>query len=156
MEFTKATKQDCLQADNIIRERQQWFIDNNIPQWHTITDHYHYDYYLSQVDNMYVLKNNQQLIAYCLVFFEDKFWQDDQDSIYIHSFVSRLGSKGNCKIFIDNLCKIFKDKKYIRIDCLGSSKKLTNIYYEQGFELVQTKLYDDGSEAALLQKQIKQ
>lgn len=152
MKFCKASLSDCQKASEIVQQRQEWFISNNIPQWHNITDYYNNEYYMSVVDKMYVLKDdNDELKAFCLIFFEDGFWEKDENSIYIHSFVSQIGFNGACKIFVENLKKIFKHKLHLRIDCLASNKKLVQIYTNQGFKWLKTSYYGDGRPAALLQ-----
>ncbi|ORX49000.1 hypothetical protein BCR36DRAFT_404918 [Piromyces finnis] len=90
-------------------------------------------------------KTNEILCAAVLLE-DDNSWEDNEPSIYIHNFISKIGYPGIGKLFIKYTEEYAKlnGKKYLRLDSSGDNKKLTEYYDEQGFIPVGTCVYVDG------------
>lgn len=153
LEMRLATLDDCEAFADIILERQNWFIKNSNPQWNDITDYYTKEYYQSMIGKLYVFTYNSKVVAGAILVTKDDFWQNDKNSLYLHSFASTPKYKGIGKEAFGLIKKYAKLHDYasIRIDCMGSNKKLISIYLGYGFEPRGQKAYRDGDPAVLLE-----
>ena len=155
MKMQKASINDCKLYAEIIHERQNWFLSINHPQWNDITKYYHEQYFLSKINNFYTFYENNTLVGRCFIFFEDKYWQDNKNSLYLHTFATTPTQKGLGKKAFNLIVDFAKNYDSIRIDCMGSNKKLINIYKNYGFEIIGSDKYDDGEPACLMEYKIQ-
>lgn len=153
LQMRLATHDDCEAFADIIRERQNWFIKNKNPQWNDITNYYTKEYYQSMIGKLYVFSYASKVVAGAILVTKDDFWQNDKYSLYLHSFATTPKYQGVGREAFGLIKEYAKSQGYasIRIDCIGSNKKLISIYLDYGFELKGQKAYRDGDPAALLE-----
>lgn len=130
--------------DSIIRlysERMKWFKDNNIKQWSKYLNNHPKSEFEKAINNgnYYIIKQNDEIVAGFELSTNSKEWNDDTTpAYYIYKVVTKVGYK-NLGQFIFEKCKEIAKldgKKYLRLDCLKSNKKLNNIYKNHNFQLV--------------------
>lgn len=139
--------------DSIIRlysERMKWFKDNNIKQWSKYLNNHPKSEFEKAINNgnYYIIKQNDEIVAGFELSTNSKEWNDDTTpAYYIYKVVTKVGYK-NLGQFIFEKCKEIAKldgKKYLRLDCLKSNKKLNNIYKNHNFQLVKCEKNDQYS-----------
>lgn len=139
--------------DSIIRlysERMKWFKDNNIKQWSKYLNNHPKSEFEKAINNgnYYIIKQNDEIVAGFELSTNSKEWNDDTTpAYYIYKVVTKVGYK-NLGQFIFEKCKEIAKldgKKYLRLDCLKSNKKLNNIYKNYNFQLVKCRKNDQYS-----------
>lgn len=140
MDIRLAEKKDIQSILNIIKQRCDWFKENNISQWS--------NYYLKKYDEnyfgevmqkykLYVVEQQNEVIGVFLLKEEDKtYWPNDDSAYYIHHLATKLGYPGIGEKIIRFIEKLAKEnaKKYIRLDCRKSNLELNAYYKRQGFQ----------------------
>ena len=130
--------------DSIIRlysERMKWFRDNNIKQWSKYLNNHPKSEFEKAINNgsYYIVKQNDEIVAGFELSTNSKDWNDDTTpAYYIYKVVTKVGYKNLGKFIFAKCKEIAKldGKKYLRLDCLKSNKKLNNIYKSHNFQLV--------------------
>lgn len=139
MDIRLAKQEDIQDIMNIIKERCDWFKENNIDQWaNNYLGKYNENYFneVMQLHKLYVVKQNNEVIGVFLLKETDKtYWENDDNAYYIHHLATKIGYTGiGTKIinFIEKLAEK-NSKKYIRLDCKKNNIKLNQYYQKQGF-----------------------
>lgn len=131
------------EIDEILKlylERIEWFKGENIMQWRKYLEHHPKSEFEDVIinSNYFCLRKEGKTIAGFEITENNKYWEDNKDAYYIKKLVTKVGSKNIGKLIIEiakDLAKI-NNKKYLRLDCLSTNKKLNEIYEKYGFELV--------------------
>lgn len=142
--FRKINKDEIPILYDIIKERIQWMGDNDIKQWEVVD--YESLFPLSYYEKKYekgeifvlVKASNNELLCGGVLLEHDDLWDDDEPSIYLHNFASKLGYPGIGKIYMKYTEEYAKSigKIFLRLDSINSNKKLTKYYEDQGFKPV--------------------
>ena len=123
---------------SIIVDRVKWMKENNIKQWNEeYLDIYPLKYYEENIDKLYVLIDNDDILCGAIILKEDSRWKDNEDSAYyIHNFASSINNKGSGILFIKELenLAIINKIKYLRLDSIFGSNKLEEYYSNLGFK----------------------
>lgn len=141
MIFSKAVINEVDEILNIYTERMKWFQEHEIKQWRKYLDHHPREEFEDVIKNGYffTLKQNNKIIACFELSTNSKFWNDEYTSAY---YIYKIVTKVGCKAVGNLMFEICKDiaktnhKKYLRLDCLQSNKKLNDIYNNHGFKLI--------------------
>lgn len=130
---------------DILIERCKWFIDNKINQWkiNWYPNKYNNEYFLKQMKEnfLYVAKIKNEVVGVMLLKKSDKeYWNNDNDSYFLHHFATRLGNKGIGSVMLEFAYqKCLEDgKEYLRLDSWGSNYGLTKYYENMNFVNVKT------------------
>lgn len=159
--FRKIKKEEVIVMFDLIIERMKWMDEKGIQQWNVTAyeEVYPLSYYEEKrnQEEVYVLEEveDHQIVCGAVLLEEDERWQDNTPSIYLHNFVSKIGTKGVGTIFIKEAEKYAKQKgkQYFRLDSAVNNTKLTNYYESLGYEAVGT-CQDGVYEGILRQKQM--
>lgn len=140
MTIEKGTIKEIDEIINLYAERMQWFKDNNIKQWSKYLTNHPKEQFVKVIEdgNYYILKIDNEIVGGFEVSNDNHFWNDDPNAYYLHKVVSKVGYRNiGREIFkkAKNMA-IENGKKYLRIDCLASNKKLNDIYENYGFKYV--------------------
>ena len=135
-----ATEDDIEEFHKIIISRCKWFEEKNINQW-KVTSYpirYNINYFKEQMNNLYIIKNNNEVLGgFLLKDNDEKYWSDSNNvkAYYIHHLATKIGIKGLGKLLISfAINKSKQDKKdYLRLDCVALNKKLNEYYRQLGF-----------------------
>jgi len=148
---------------NLIIERMKWMDKKNIKHWNVLEYDkiYPQSYYVEKTQQGYTYGlydvNTNELLCAAVLLENDDSWENQEPSIYIHNFISKVGCPGIGKLFIkytEEYAKA-KGKKYLRLDSSGDNEKLTEYYDKQGFIPVGDCVYVDGLYHGILrQKEI--
>eukprot|EP00833_Pecoramyces_ruminatium_P006702 jgi/Orpsp1_1/1180734/evm.model.c7180000074467.2 len=141
--FRKIKKEEVSELFDIILSRMKWMDEKNIDQWNT--DNYDkrfpqcYYEEREQEGELYVLVDaiSNEVLCGAVLLEEDERWENDDNepSLYIHNFVSKINNPGIGKIFleyIENFAKS-KGKIFLRLDSPVKNPKLGELYEKQGF-----------------------
>ena len=130
---------------DILIERCKWFIDNKINQWkiNWYLNKYNNEYFLKQMKEnfLYVAKIKNEVVGVMLLKKSDEeYWNNDNDSYFLHHFATRLGNKGIGSVMLEFAYqKCLEDgKEYLRLDSWGSNDGLTKYYENMNFVNVKT------------------
>ena len=142
--FEKATHEDLDEIMMLIQKRIDWMDDNNIHQWNTTNyfECYPSSYFenLAAKGQLYVVKekNLNRVIGAVALLKQDKRWNDNVPSYYIHNLVSDAGFSGIGARIIECCEELaLKDgKERLRLDCQSSNEKLQAYYNDLGFKCV--------------------
>lgn len=127
---------------DMILKRMKWMDDEGIKQWNVTnyTDVYPKTYYLKRIHQkqLYVCKNNQEIISAAVLLEHDDRWDDDANAYYIHHFVSKLNTKGAGEKLLEAMEQKAKQehKQSIRLDCAVDNVKLNAYYQSKGYEII--------------------
>lgn len=153
-----ATKKDILPAKELYRVRAKWLKDKGVVQWRRSEQIHSIEYLNSQQElgQMYVCRLDDKIIGSFCLQTKDKFWETDENAIYLHAFVSSIKHNGYGKFMINEMKKICKQKskKYLRLDCRADNKKLNEFYDKNGFKVIEQKVYSHGAVANLRELKI--
>ena len=71
---------------------------------------------------------------------DEEYWNNDNDSYFLHHFATRLGNKGIGSVMLEFAYqKCLEDgKEYLRLDSWGSNDGLTKYYENMNFVNVKT------------------
>lgn len=139
MDIVIAEKDDIQAIMNVLEERCNWFKEKGLNQWtNNYLVRYNKDYFneIMKIHQLYVVKQNNEIVGVFLLKDEDKtYWNDDCSAYYIHHLAIRVGFKGNGSKILNFIEKLAKKnlKKYIRLDCKKNNEKLNQYYQKQGF-----------------------
>ena len=140
----KTTHEDLDEILMLIQNRIDWMDENNIRQWNTTNyfECYPRSYFadLAAKGQLYVVKegNLNRVIGAVALLEQDKRWNDNVPSYYIHNLVSDTDFSGLGARIIE-FCEqmALKDEKLkMRLDCQASNEKLQAYYCDLGFECV--------------------
>ena len=141
IKFELAKVNDITIILEIIKERCDWFLKSNIEQWGSwyYEDLYDYKYFLEAMkkNNLYVVKNNEEIVGLFLLKYEnDEYWKDFQPAIYLDHFVTKLGHQGLGEKILDFIRNKAHEKnlKYLRLDCMRCNPKINEYYQKHGFQ----------------------
>ena len=141
MNIELATQNDIPGILEILKQRCEWFKQNEIDQWGDwyYTELYDMDYFIKmmKIYKLYVVKQNAEVAGAFLLKTEDEnYWNDNKKAYYIHHFVTKLGYPNlgtEILNFIQNLAKQ-NSIDCLRLDCMKTNKKLNEYYRNHGFE----------------------
>lgn len=142
--FKKAITADIDEILELIQKRIEWMDRNSINQWNKTNylECYPKRYFeeLVSKSQLYVMKDRKygRVIGAVALLEEDKCWNNDSQSYYIHNLVSDTEISGIGETII-NLCEkiaIENGKSKIRLDCQDSNHKLNEYYNKLGFQYV--------------------
>jgi len=161
--FRKLKENEVPIMYRLVIERLRWMDKKNIKHWNVLRydNIYPQSYYEEKAQQGYayclVDTNTNEILCAAVLLESDESWRDNEPSIYIHNFISKVGHPGIGKLFLkytETLAKS-KGKKYLRLDSSGDNEKLTEYYDKQGFIPVGTCVYVDGLyKGVLRQKEI--
>jgi len=153
-----SNKEEILIAKELYRIRAKWLKDKGIEQWRRSEQIHSVEYLMTQqeLNQFYVCKFNGVIIGAFSLQKEDIFWKDKENSLYLHAFVSSVNYSGYGRFMIDEMKKIckHKNKKYLRLDCRADNEKLNEFYKNNGFYLVEQRVYSHGVVANLRELKI--
>jgi hypothetical protein len=144
--FKKAIKSDIGEVLGLIQKRIAWMDANNINQWNKTNylEAYPEKYFEGLVlkGNLFVMKDEMsgKVLGAVALLNEDKRWNKDSQSYYIHNLVTDTEISGIGAEII-NSCEtlsINNGKNKMRLDCQFSNHKLNQYYNEHGFQFVGT------------------
>ena len=126
---------------DLYSDRIKWFKDNNIKQWNRYLENHPKEEFMEAIENKnyYIVKQGNELVAGFELTTNSKEWNDDITlAYYIYKVVTKVGHKNIGKILINKCKEIAKSdgKKYLRLECLKSNKKLNDIYEGHNFKLI--------------------
>lgn len=135
-----AVVNDLEEIHQIIIDRCNWFLKNNIKQWNInhYPKKYNLEYFKEQmkINKLYVAKTKNRVIGVMLLKETDKeYWLDNKNAFYIHHLATSIDytGVGNALLtFAINQAKRRK-KDYVRLDCVQSNSKLNQYYRNFGF-----------------------
>lgn len=160
MEIKLAEEKDVPQILKIIKQRCDWFQENNIEQWGSwyYEDLYDKKYFLDAMKkySLYIVKNQKEIIgAFLLKYENEKYWKDKEKSVYLEHFVTKVGNKGVGEIILNFIQKLAKEKelKYLRLECMRINPKINKYYKNHGFQ--DKGQSDEPYEYRLWEKEIK-
>ncbi len=156
--FRVIKKREVSQMFQLILDRIKWMDKNNIKQWNVInyTEIYTRDYYEKKrkKGELFVLldEGTNEIICAAVLQDSDKIWNDGENALYIHNFVSKIGKSGAGGDFLKyaiDYAKL-KGKKYFRLDCAANNDKLNGYYEKHGF--IRTGICEDGLYRGILRE----
>lgn len=140
----KAMLQDADDIMKIIVERSKWLKDIRVQQWESFFER-DLSYYIEKINKgiVYIVLIKEEICGTFVLQLSDKYWNDDNDAMYIHHFAVKNGCNGLGKYIIKYIKEIVKSEKrnYIRLDHVQENEKLGFYYENLGF-LVKGELYD--------------
>ena len=137
--FKKSEDLDYIECFNLIKQRIDWMNKNGISHWNksNYTNVYPLSHYLALQNNgqLFVLKDDKELLAFGALLEEDERWNDKKSAFYLHHLTSKVSYKKYGKKFIIEAIKyaVLKDKKYFRLDSSKDYPKLEDYYKQFGF-----------------------
>ncbi|ORY27545.1 hypothetical protein LY90DRAFT_705889 [Neocallimastix californiae] len=140
--FRKIKKEEVPIMFGLILDRMEWMNENNIKQWnvHGYDTLFPLSFYEKECKNgnLYVLVDatTNELVSGAVLLEIDDRWNDNEPSLYLHNYVSKIGKSGVGKIFMKHAEEYAKSKgkKYFRLDSAEDNEKLTKYYEKQGFK----------------------
>ncbi|HIZ55839.1 MAG TPA: GNAT family N-acetyltransferase [Firmicutes bacterium] len=139
--FRKIEQGEVPQMFQMILERMKWMDEKGIKQWNVTKydEVYPFDYYEKSRLNgeVFVLQSTitNQIVAAAILKNQDERWQDNEQSIYLHNFVTRVGEKGVGSVFlafVEEYART-KGKTFFRLDSAEDNPSLSKYYDSQGF-----------------------
>ena len=143
--FKIAINADIDAVLELIQKRIEWMDKNNIFQWNktnylTCYPKKYFDELVSK-SHLFVMKDEMagRIIGAVALLEEDKRWNDNLPSYYIHNLVSdaEIPGIGAAIIKCCEKMAINNHKNRIRLDCQASNHKLNQYYQELGFQYVE-------------------
>lgn len=139
----KAKVSDIDDICNLIYSRCLWFLEKGILGWELgyYDIKYNKDYFVEQmnINNLFVAKLDNKVVGAMLLKDSDRnYWDNDDESFYIHHLVTDINLKGVGKELIDFAIRncILNNKKYLRLDCFKDNRFLNDYYKSIGFRNV--------------------
>lgn len=139
--FQKASIDEVETIMELYVERMSWFKENDIKQWGRYLENHPKKEFVQVIEkgDYYILKKQNEIIAGFEISTNSKLWNDKtQNAYYLYKVVTKVGYKNiGSEIF-----KIAKSmtkengRKYLRLDCVSSNKKLNELYEKHGFKYV--------------------
>lgn len=136
--FRNANKKDLDSFYNLIQERIKWMDEVGIKQWN-VTDYngrYPMSYYQDNLKDLYVLLEDDEVIAGSYLYLQDDRWPSDNiKAYYIHHFVTSLKHKGVGKTYLLEVEKLAQRNKieYLRLDSAIDNKNLEEYYNSMNY-----------------------
>ena len=130
----------------MILERMKWMDAKGIQGWNAADyDHaYPQPWYEAerQKGTVFVLADDRtaEIISAAVLREQDDSWQEDSPALYVHSFVSRIGSPNAGDLFLHAAEEyaVKQGKRYLRLDSAEDNASLAAYYASHGFEPVGT------------------
>lgn len=141
MNIELATENDIPAIIEILKQRCEWFKNNNIEQWGQwyYTELYNIEYFTEMIKTcgLYVAKQEDKVVGAFLLKTEDVvYWKDNKKAYYIHHLVTKIGYPNlglEMLEFIEDLAKK-NSLNCLRLDCMKTNIKLNEYYQKRGFE----------------------
>ena len=143
--FKKAINVDIDAVLELIQKRIKWMDKNNIYQWNKTNylSCYPKEYFEELVSKgqLFAMKDEMtgSIFGAVALLEEDKRWNDNLPSYYIHNLVSDTDIRGIGEAII-NCCEkmaVNNHKNRIRLDCQAKNQKLNEYYQKLGFQYVE-------------------
>lgn len=140
--FLPAERGDAEAVFTLIRKRIQWMDETGIQQWN-VEDYWEVfpeSYYFSAIaeKRLYVLKNSDSAVAAGVLAFRDRGWEEREDAVYLHNFVTARNARGAGDRFLEEWAALAwrLGKRVLRLDCAEDNERLNRYYEERGFRAV--------------------
>lgn len=138
-----ATLENLDEILNLYQERMEWIILNNINQksWKVFFENHPKSEFIKDINQKryYIIKENNKIIGGFELSTNSKLWKDDYTpAYYLYKVVTKINYKGIGKMIFQEVQELAKqaNKKFIRINCVKSNKKLNEIYENYNFKLI--------------------
>lgn len=160
IKFKRAELSDIDKILDIYAERVLWFKQKEIKQWRNYLEHHPKSEFEDVIKNgyLFILKRDEKIMASFELSTDSKYWKDNKtESYYIYKLVTKVGNKEVGEL-IFNICRDLaktNNKKYLRLDCLSTNKKLNEIYESYNFKLIKTG-YEDYYPFALMEYEVNE
>ena len=141
MTFEKATVKDIDEIISLYAERMIWFKENGIKQWSNYLINHPKEQFIQVIKkgDFYVLKKDNEIVAGFELSTDSHFWNDNEsNAYYLYKVTTKVGAKNIGATMFEIAKNITKEngKKYLRLECLSSNKKLNELYEKHGFKYV--------------------
>jgi len=136
--FRAAAAADVPQVFELVLERIRWMDEQGIRQWNVTgyAEAYPLPYYeqLQREGLLYVLCDGNEVLCAAALREHDDWWDDDAPAIYVHNYVSRIGS-GSGRILLRHAEEYarMQGKTWLRLDSAEDNPALTHYYESLGF-----------------------
>lgn len=126
---------------NLFIKRVAWMDKVGIKQWNVshYLEAYPKEYYKRQIDEnrLYVIADNDKIIAAIVLLEEDDRWDDQASAYYLHNFVTDTEVKGIGKKMLEFVEALAREnnKLKLRLDCAEDNAFLNTYYENEGFVL---------------------
>ncbi|MDO5544490.1 MAG: GNAT family N-acetyltransferase [Eubacteriales bacterium] len=139
--FREAAPDEVSQVFSLILKRMRWMDEKGIRQWNVTryNEAYPQSYYAKRQRQreLFVLTNPQtdEVIGAAVLKQSDERWTDDAPAMYLHNFVTKVGSHGAGNTFL-NCAEAYAasmGKVYIRLDSAEGNRALGRYYEEHGY-----------------------
>ncbi len=134
--FRLIEKQEIPEFFALITKRMAWLDKKHLKGWNI----YHYDeifplsYFQAMASSLYVLVSDH-VVCGALLLESDQRWNDYCSALYVHNFVSEVGSRsGRSFLRYVEAYAVSKGKKYLRLDSDIHNEDLASYYHDLGFE----------------------
>ncbi len=139
--FQKAQIEDLEPILELYIQRMQWFKQKGIKQWGKYLKNHPKEEFVKTIENgnYYILKKQNEIIAGLEISTNSNFGNDTtSNAYYLYKVVTKVGYKNIGSEIFEIAKNITKEsgKKYLRLDCLSSNKKLNELYEKHGFKYV--------------------
>lgn len=142
MKIQLAKESDVPEILEIIKERCNWFEENQIDQWGSWYYEELYDEkYFKKIMKkylLYVVKKEDEIIGTFLLKKEDDktHWKQSQNAYYLWHFVTKIGHPKLGEKMLEFIKDLAKEKnvKYLRLECMRSNPKINEYYKNHGFQ----------------------
>jgi len=141
MKIELAKESNIVEILEIIKQRCDWFAENQIEQWGSwyYEEFYDEEYFLEMLKKyeLFVVKQENEIIGTFLLKYEnEEYWKDKEKAIYLDHFVTKIGNPGLGEKILEFIQKLAKEKalKYLRLECMRSNPKINEYYKNHGFQ----------------------
>jgi hypothetical protein len=139
--FRRIEREEVPIMFSMILERMKWMDAKGIQAWNA-TDYdkaYPQSFYelARQRNEVFVVADSRtaEIVSAAVLREQDDSWQDDSPALYLHSFVSRIGSPnaGDLLLRFAEEYAAGSGKRYLRLDSAESNETLAAYYAKRGF-----------------------
>lgn len=126
----------------LIQQRIDWMDKMHIQQWNVTNylDVFPLSYFnkKQQEQKLYVLMEEDELCAACILEEDDEGWYDQSPSLYVHQLVADCRYPGSGSYLLEQVEKLAaaKMKKWVRLDCIKTNQALNYFYEKRGYQKV--------------------
>ena len=144
MELKLASSMQVQMVFDLIAERIAWMDEKGISHWNVTTylDVFPFTYFVEkqQAGKMYVLMEQDQLQAACILETDDDGWYDQRPAFYVHQLVSDPGCPGAGSRLLTEVEALAQreGRCLVRLDCMQTNQALNAFYEKRGYRKVGT------------------
>ncbi len=159
IQVVKAESQDLDTVLEILRDAASWLLSKGIDQWRP--ESFSPESFTGKIKlgEVYLAKQNQQLVATITLQWSDRFFwvDDDTDAGYIHKLAIKPNytGKGLGRQLLEWAEQTTKaaGKNYLRLDCMFENPRIRQYYENAGFSY-RGEVNGQGWRAALYEKKL--